>query len=237
MTQQLAALYELQSLDVKISQINAGLAALGGAQALKRQLAAAQSIAREAAGKLTEHEAELRDSELKLKSIDEKRGSVEKRLYGGTVSNARELQALEKEVGILKRQQGDLDGRTLELYDLVEAAREQSRSAENAVAQIEKKVADTLAAESSRRAQLEAELAECTSRREAAAAEVTDRPLMSRYDTLRKKSAGTGIAKIVDGKCEGCHVAVTSFVVRKVYEADEFQSCENCGRILMLDNQ
>ena len=237
MTQQLAALYELQSLDVKISQINAGLAALDGAKALKQQLAAAESIAQEAAGKLTEHDTELADSELKLKSIDEKRGSVEKRLYGGTVSNARELQALEKEVEILKKRQGDLDGRTLELYDLVEAARKQARSAENMVAQIEKNVADALAAESSRRAQWEAELAECASQREAAAAEVTDRPLMSRYDTLRKKSAGTGIAKIVDGKCEGCHVAVTSFVVRKAHEAKEFQSCENCGRILMLDDQ
>ena len=235
MTQQLAALYELQSLDVKISQINAGLAALAGAKALKQQLAAAQSIAQEAAGKLTEHETELADSELKLKSIDEKRSSVEKRLYGGTVSSPRELQALEKEVGILKRQQGDLDGRTLELYDLVEAAREQARSVESTVAQIEKKVADTLASESSRRAQLEAELAECTSEREAAAAGVTDRSLMSRYDAVRKKSAGTGIAKIVEGKCERCHVAVTSFVVRKAHEAKEFQSCENCGRILMLD--
>ncbi len=237
MTEQLDALYELQSLDVNISQINAGLAALDGAKALKQQLAAAESIAQEAGGKLTEHETELRDSELKLKSIDEKRGSVEKRLYGGTVSNARELQALEKEVEMLKKKQGDLDGRTLELYDLVEAARKQARSAENAAEQIKKKTADALAAESARRAQLEAELAECTSHREAASAKVTDRSLMSRYDALRKNSARTGIAKIVDGKCEGCHVAVTSFVVRIVREGKEFQSCENCGRILMLDDQ
>lgn len=235
MKEQLAALYELQSLDVTITRAEAELAALTGARALKQQLAAAKKLADEASGELHEQETELKDSELKLKSIDEKRGSVEKRLYGGTVSNSRELQALQKEVGILKEQQGKLDGRTLELYDLVEAARAQAKSAEETAAKIESKINEALAHESSERVRLQAELAEANKQRAEAAAKVTDESLLSRYEAVRKKTGATGIAKVVQGKCEGCHVAITPFTVRKLFEDKGFELCENCGRILMAD--
>ena len=237
MKEQLAALYELQSLDVTITRAETALAALAGARALKQQLAAARKVADEAAAKLHEHETELKDSELKLKSVDEKRGSVEKRLYGGSVSNPRELQALQKEVGLLKDQQGILDGRTLELYDLVEASRSQARSAEQIVNGLESKISEALANEASERTRLEAELSEAKARREDEAATVTDTSLLSRYEAVRKKTGTTGIARVVQGKCEGCHVAILPFTVRKLFEDKGFELCENCGRILMADTQ
>lgn len=237
MKEQLAALYELQSLDVTIHRAEAALAELTGARALKQRLAAARKLADEAAAKLQQHETELIDSELKLKSIDEKRASVEKRLYGGSVSNSRELQALQKEVGILKDQQGKLDGGTLELYDLVETARSEARSAEGTVAQVESKITEALAQESSDRVRLEAELAEAKSRRDEAVAMVTDKSLLARYDAVCNKIGMTGIAKVVQGKCEGCNVAILAFTVRKLFEDKGFELCENCGRILMADTE
>ena len=237
MKEQLTALYELQSLDTKIVHIRTALAGFDGAKVLKQQLAAAKSTAEGAHAKLTEYETELKDSELRLKSIDDKRGSVEKRLYGGTVSNTRELQALEKEVKLLKEQQGELDGRTLELYDLVESAREEARLGRKAAHELEQKLGEALTQESAERARLEGELAELASQRDSAASALTDKSLISRYDAVRGRTRGTGIAKVVYGKCEGCRVAITEFMRRKLEEAQGFESCENCGRILMLDTQ
>ena len=237
MKEQLTALYELQSLDTKIVHIRTALAGFDGAKVLKQQLAAAKSTAEGAHAKLTEYETELKDSELRLKSIDDKRGSVEKRLYGGTVSNTRELQALEKEVKLLKEQQGELDGRTLELYDLVESAREEARLGRKAADQLEQKLGEALTQESAERARLEGELAELASQRDSAASALTDKSLISRYDAVRGRTRGTGIAKVVHGKCEACRVAITEFMRRKLEEAEGFESCENCGRILMLDTQ
>ena len=237
MIEQLTALYELQSLDTKIAGIRKSLEGFNGAKALKQQLAVATSKAEAADAKLTEYETELKDSELKLNSIDDKRGSVEKRLYGGTVSNTRELQALEKEVKLLKEQQSELDGRTLELYDMVESAREEAKADRKAAEALEQKVNDALKEESAQRARLEGELAELASQRDSAALDVTDKSLISRYDAVRKNTGGTGIAKVVHGKCEGCRVAITEFMRRALDEPEGFQSCESCGRILMLDTQ
>jgi len=64
---------------------------------------------------------------------------------------------------------------------------------------------------------------------------VTDPSLLSRYETIAKKTKSGGVARVRDGKCEGCNISVTIFVMRKLLEGKESQYCENCGRILFLD--
>ena len=235
MKEQLSALYELRSLDVSITRINARLASLGGAQEMRARLADAKSALGLAESKLTSHETELIDSELKLKSLDEKRAGFEKRLYGGSVTHPKELGAIEKEVKMLKSQQGQLDGRTLELYDLVDKAREEAGGARQAVADLEDQIKAALEQESEEKARLEADLADTTNRRGDVAPKVTDKALLARYEVVRKKTGGTGIAKGVEGKCEGCRISITPFTARMLYEDKEHVCCESCGRILFLD--
>lgn len=235
MKEQLSALYELQGIDVRIGQIRARFDALGGAKEVKQKLAAAKSQLEASEKALQEIEAELRDSELQLKTVDEKRIKFEKRLYGGAVSNPKELGSIEKEIKMLKEQQGKLDGQTLELYDRVEAARTQAQSGRKTVADLESKVNETLSHEAVEKTELEGELADLVAKRDPAAAKISDKQLMSRYETVRKRTGATGIAKLVDGRCEACRIAVTGYTVRKLFEDKETLSCESCGRILFLD--
>ncbi len=235
MKDQLNALYELQKIDVEIARANAGLAGLDGALALRRQHAAAKKALDAAQAAATNAETELKDSELKLKSIDEKRAATEKRLYGGTVSNPKELSSLEKEIEHLKNQQGELDERVLELYEQVEALREKAQSSKASFEEIEKQARAALAREAADRKKFEAELSELQPKREQLASNVTDAHMLSRYDAIRKKTGSTGIAKIVDHQCEGCHVHVTNFTVRNIFEDKGIEYCENCGRILTMD--
>lgn len=235
MKDQLLALYELQAIDIKLAQLNSRLAALGGAKDLRRQYAAAKTVLDAAEKSLSGNETELLDLELKLKSIDEKRVNFEKRLYSGSISSPKELSATEKEIQMLKDQQGKLDSRTLELYDIVERARAEAQEARAKVADIEKQYRQAMAAEAVEKTQIEAELAELASQRDAAAAKVADKALLSRYEVVRKRSGGTAIAKVVEGRCEACRVSITSFTTRKLFEAKEIISCENCGHILVLD--
>ena len=235
MKQQLLALYELQRLDIRIGEINAALAALDGAKELKRGLAVTKAALDTAEKSLAEQELELTDSELKLKSIDEKRVKFEKRLYGGSISNPKELEATEKEIAMLKDQQGKLDSKTLELYDQVDAARTAAQSARKTVADLEKQVEEALAHEATEKKRLESEFKGLTSQRGVAALKITEKSLLARYDTVRKRTGSTGIAKLKDGRCEGCHISIASFQLRKLVEDKESIGCENCGRILLLD--
>lgn len=237
MKEQLDALYELQELDVRIAEASAGLAALDGALAPRRKYAQAKKQFEAADKARADTETELKDSELKLKAIDEKRTATEKKLYGGAVTNPKELSSLEKEIDHLKNQQGQLDGRVLELYESVESLREKAKAAKDLKDKLEHQARAALAKEAVDRKQFEADIADLEPKRAEAVTKVTDNQLLSRYDAIRKKTGNTGVARILEHKCGGCHVAVTQYTIRNIFDEKGIEYCENCGRILMLDSQ
>jgi len=237
MKEQLLALYELQGLDLEISQARNKLAAISGAKELKLKLAAGKSRLETAEKTLQTLETELKDSELQLKTIEEKRAGYEKRLYNGAIVNPKELSAIEKEIQMLKEQQSKLDSHALELYDKVETARNKVQSLRKIVAEIERRIEGALSKESSDRADLESKLADLQSKREEAALKITNKSLMARYDAVRKKTGTTGISKVIDGKCEGCRISIAAFMMRKLSDYDEIVTCESCGRILFIDSK
>lgn len=235
MKEQLNALYDLQRLDVQIAKANAGLEALNGALALRKQYSTAKKQSEAASKAHLDAEIELKDNELQLKSIDDKRAAVEKKLYGGMVSNPKELSSLEREIEHLKGQQGELDVRVLELYESVEVLREKAKTAKTLMEGLEQQARAAIGKETVERKRLEAELAELEPLRDFAVTKITNRQLLSRYEAIRKKNGNTGMAKIHDHQCEGCHVAVTNFAIRNIFEEKGIEYCENCGRILTMD--
>ncbi len=228
-------LYEMQDTDLKITKINALLAAMNGSRDLRKQYSIAKAAKESSEKMLLDLEIELKDSELKLKTIDDKRTNMEKRLYAGNVSNPKELAALEKEIRMLKDQQGRLDPRVLELYDEVESAQTKVADAAKTLEEAERVARASIKSESVEKVRLEAELAELSAIRDIAVKKIDDRAILARYDAIRKKNCSTAVAKIIDGKCEGCHVSITSYIIRNLYTIDDVQYCENCGRMMILD--
>lgn len=235
MKEQVMALYDLQALDIQIDKINTQLAALNSGAELKRKLDAAKAAAASSEKKLFSLETDLKDKELNLKSVDEKRAKYENRLYKGGITNPKELQSIEKEIANLKEQQARLDQQVLELYAAVEEAREKKRYAEEIAGKVEKKIAVISGRESAEKTRLEAELVDTNAKRDSAASAITDKSLLSKYEFVRKRTRNTAVAKIVDGKCEGCHIAILGFTIRNLVVNKELQQCESCGRILFLE--
>lgn len=237
MREQLAALYELQCLDVTIDRINARLRSLTGAKNIEEELEKAKKELQDAEKALASCEADLTDCELKLKSIDSKRAEFEKRLYSGVVSNPKELSAIQKEIAMLKSQQEQLDGKTLELYDVVDAARKRAQLARQTVQDLTNKLNNAIQQESEEKVKLQQKLNDAITRRQELSPAITDKSLLSRYELLRRKTGSTAIAKVVNGKCEGCKISLTPFISRKLSENKEYVYCESCGRILYLDTE
>ena len=59
--------------------------------------------------------------------------------------------------------------------------------------------------------------------------------LASRYETLRSRLAGIGAARIVDGRCGGCHLSLPSVELDRIKHLapDAVVTCDQCGRILV----
>ena len=235
MRQQLEALFKLQKLDLEITRINSSIEALDGALTLRKKHAATKKRADATHKNLIDTGILLKDRELELKTIDAKRAASEKKLYSGAIMSAKEVTSLENEISHLKNQQNELDELVLGLYDTVEALREQSKSEQAQVNELEQQVKEAIAKEAVEKKQLQAELYQLTPQREAAADQVEDRHMLSRYESIRKRTGGTGVVRIIENKCEGCRVAVTAFTIRNVFEGSGIEYCENCGRILVLE--
>jgi predicted nucleic acid-binding Zn-ribbon protein len=231
MREQLKALYALQQIDTGLEAVRKELAALDNGAALRQQITAAEAQAKRMRDELAKVEADLQDAELKLKSVEQKKAAFEKRLYEGKAS-PKELSGMEKEIEMLGRSREQLDEQILALYDRVDQQRNKVKDLEariSAAGQRLEQITRKFEAETER---LQQEKRRLEAERPKVAAGI-DAALVRRYDTIRAHAGGIGIARVMDGRCGGCHVGLTEYLRRKIHEDGEPLTCENCGRFLI----
>ncbi len=229
----LNALYALQLVDTQIQRAKRAQAALdnGTSAATAAQTAHASAQARR--GEWQKLAGELKDSELKSAAVETKRKNYQGKLYQGTVTNPKELANIEKEIEALGRQQSDLDGRVLELMDEAEQAQAVLTVADEQARQADGHRAEVVASFRSRHQALDLELADLARQRLEAEPLVEDKAALKRYDAIRVKQGGIGIARIEGNSCGGCRMTLSSTSIKAVKEGTQMQTCENCGRLLM----
>ena len=201
---------------------------------VEQALAALEATMADVAGRRDEVGRRQQRHEDELASIEAKIGEVEKRLYSGAVTVPRELQAMEADVASLKRHRSEIEDRVLEAMQDREPLdgefsnlSEQSSGLEAEAEQLR----GTIATETK---EIDAELATELEARAAAAAAIPD-DLMSQYERLRATQGGVGAARLVNGRCSGCHLTLpaTELDRLKHQNADTLVLCDQCGRILV----
>ncbi len=180
---------------------------------------------------LSQQQRRLEDE---ISIVEDKRRAVDAALYGGKVSNPRELQAMQEEIGALARRQGQLEDQTIEIMERIEPLEAQlaqlTVNAETNQAEIA--VADRALAESER--SIEAELAQEKAGRTEASVGLPE-ALMDEYQRLRGRSGGVGVARLHGSQCGACHLTLSAVEVARIKKlpAGAVAHCEECGRILV----
>jgi uncharacterized protein len=160
---------------------------------------------------------------------------VNTRLYGGTVSASRELQAMATDVDALKRRISDLEDRALGLMD-------EREPLDSKVAELDRQIAalgeqKASARESLAQAELEVDYAleEFSEQRPTVLGNVPAN-LLATYDRLRPRLGGVAVARLVGGRCDGCHLALPAVELDRIrhHDAGTLEYCEQCGRILVV---
>jgi len=233
--EELARLSELQEIDQEITAREQALSALDDgseAQARAAQLQAELETARLSS---REAEANLLDSDLELKSTEAKRKTCEEKLYGGKIRNPKELGDLEHEVQILAHHIDQLTDRVLGLMDEVEVQRQDVRAREDALKQAESELEVITAKYQEVTTRLGAEIEELRKKRAQAAKDVRNSQLLRKYDEVRGRLGDPALLVISDGVCSACHLTLSLDLVRRLKAASQLDTCENCGRILRWD--
>ena len=197
-----------------------GVALAGRVREARERQAAAD--ARQAAA-----EQELADNETRI-------ADIEKRLYGGTVSAARDLQAMSAEVESLKHRNSELEEHVLEAMEAREPVDAEVSSLTTEEAELRARAGALQQAIGTAEAEIDGELAREEAARADAAAGVPAE-LLALYEQVRGHLGGIGAARLVGNSCGGCHLTLPATEIDRLRHLpeDELILCDQCGRILV----
>lgn len=180
---------------------------------------------------LASRQAEL---EAKLATTEAQAAAVDTRLRSGESTAARDIVRWGDEVAHLRERATAFEDQAFAvLVEREEAAAQLATEA--------KKLARAVAVVRSQRTELsvaeavvDAELAALVASRTRAAEEVPAE-LLTRYDKMRAHLGGTAAARLVDGRCGGCHLALSPRDLDNARRAPEAEllACDACGRFLV----
>lgn len=231
-------LLDVQERDLEADQLRHRRSSLPDRLALAEHDAAIARVDRELEelrGRLGELQRTQKRLEDEVASIEAKAASENTRLYSGSVTSPRELQAMQEEIEALGRRQRTLED---ELLDVLEAAEPLSDEADGLDARREELDAERTrltAAIAEAEAAIEADLEKVAAAREELAAGVPPE-LLERYDKIRARGNGVGAARIESGRCTGCHLALAATELDALKRGRDGAVVvhEECGRILVL---
>jgi predicted nucleic acid-binding Zn-ribbon protein len=227
MSDSLHRLLDLQDRDLHADQLRHRRATLPERAALadgRRALAeldAARPAVVERLGALERSQRRLEDE---VASLVDKQAVEGTKLYSGTVTSPRELQAMQDEIATLARRQGMLEDELLEIM-------EQTEPVQAELAELDRQRGG-IAFEIER---VSAALAEAVEgERQAIAAELPDE-LLATYEKLRARLGGVAVARLEGSQCLGCHLSLPATEVDTIRHAapDAVVTHEECGRILV----
>ena len=178
------------------------------------------------------HQGELDRIEHDVEGVNAKRNDLTRKLQSTAVP--REAQTLQHELDGLAERVGHLEDRELELMEAIEPRAAEVTALDALLARLDVDIIVSAEALVMAEAAVDAEIAANTGARAVAVASVPD-ALLARYDKMRPKLGGVAVARLVAGRCTGCHLQLsTSEVDRIRHEApDVVVSCEQCGRLLV----
>jgi predicted nucleic acid-binding Zn-ribbon protein len=144
-----------------------------------------------------------------------------------------EYSALAHEIEAAEKAVTALEDRELDLMEEVEKLMPQITAAEKAHAEERNKIEHLLAGLESKKANLEARIAELKTEHDRLAQGVNE-DVLDIYLHLFKTKHGTAVATLEHEVCMGCHMKVTAQTVVQVRAGKEIIHCPQCGRILYM---
>jgi predicted nucleic acid-binding Zn-ribbon protein len=221
-------LWDLGRSDARVVAIRKRLAAMEASGKLDQGLKLLEEEEAEILGKARSLHAELRDLELRQKTIQDKIAKIER--DGGKVTGPRAIELLEKEKEALRRQRDHDDERLLELFDLVPAAQKAAEEAAPKFAEAKKRLEEQTSKTVQEKAALEAEYARLTASRAAAVQGIAP-AMLAKYEAVRQRSGGVGMVEVKGEVCGGCGTNLPERTLQALRE-DKLATCEACHRLL-----
>jgi uncharacterized protein len=182
---------------------------------------------------LKELQLRIKRREIDDRAIDEKVKKHQDELYGGKISDIKELKQLQKVIESLKDERDKVEEGLLILMDeedtlkidLSEIEQELSRAKDRLektrkeVNQLAKVINENIEKKNMKRVEI--------------VNKITDYELLERYRMLRSEKEGKVVVEIDGPTCSGCNLSLPSDIIYHLQRDDLLITCPNCNRILV----
>jgi len=227
----------VQELDTELDQLRHRIealperAALADVRARLAALAVSTAEVRVLVDDLSGRQAALEEQ---IAATARRRHELEERMRTGGVTAARDLQAMDHEVGQLAGRQRQLEDEEILLMEEEEPLDVALAEQEAASADLQSEAVRLTDAVAGAEVELRAAIGVAEAAR-ATVASGLPADLAERYERLRSHLGGVGAARLVGDRCDGCHLTLPSVEVERIHQlpADTFATCPQCDRILV----
>ncbi len=226
-------LYELQELDLDIDRQKADLASVQARLRDESALAIAKAEAAKWEDSVRQLKKQQAAQELEIRQLQAKKQDLDRRLYGGSIRNPKEMESTQAELlHATKRIQEEEDHILNVMVALEESERGLARATEE-LEQAQKLRAETLTSLSREEGALSSRLTDLGTVRQKKVAEIPS-AILATYERTRKAVNGLAVAKVERRMCSGCRLTLPTTDLQRVRAAQEPIFCSSCGRILYM---
>jgi len=224
-------LFQLQAFDLEIEAGRGALRQINSRLGESQELLSARA---DLATRTKQLEDLCREQQSLEWEIDDQTGKIialEDKLYGGKVTNPKELSSLQQDVESLKRRRKQFEDKALEIMEWRERETAAARASGDELSRLEKAWQDEQQRLKQEAASIKASLGSLEPRREELRMSL-DTGIGKLYETLRAQK-GNAVAGVQQGICQGCRISLSQSQLQQV-RTGVLVKCGNCGRVLYL---
>lgn len=181
-----------------------------------------------------EAKVEAARNESEAAALKEKVTKLEERLYSGSITNVRELTAIETEHNSARRELARADESIDPLKLAAEEAHQKYERLKAELAQRKEEWATRKKELTKERSRVSREYKKIGSERETATRDIPG-PDLEIYNALLPRMNGVAVVKVDRGVCQGCRVRLPIGEISRIQNATGLVNCSSCGRILLSE--
>ncbi len=225
-------LYSLQVTDTQLRDTQRRLRDITRRLEHNEELATAEAALGRKEEELEAARKAQRTLEYEVEDLSAKIKDVSDRLYGGRVTNTKELMGLEQDLQSLKRRRSKQEELLIDAMDTAERLEASAQAARKETERLRAAWTEEAAKLTSERDTARDEIARLQELRSATRREI-DPTTVSLYDDLVTSKA-IAVVKAEGGRCKGCNLTVPTGQWQRARSGDVVQ-CPSCSRIIYVD--
>lgn len=230
MKDQIEALYLLQTQDRRLVSIERKLGSIPRRkQEMDRDLEKLEVMLQTEVDRLDESKTFRMDQDRQLQEErDQIRGSKSRM---NQVKTPRELSAAQREIESTRRMAEKREKEIIGLDEAISEAEGRIKTMEDGLGELR----DSFITERERLEKIEAKQVKAqrkAHKNRAGQMEAIEKPVLRRYERIRKRGGGIGFVAVRNRRCSACKMAVAHQTYVALRAAEEIPLCESCGRMM-----